>query len=221
MGKIQRVTVAERTTAELRQSILRSRIPQGTPLTEEAMADELGVSRTTMRQALNTLMMEGLLTRHSNTRILQVTKLSPDDIREIYRARRFLELGGIDAANQATTQQRQTLKQAMQELRQAAEMADPEPFVQADFKCHAAIVAFLGSRHLSEIHGLLMSKLRLGISQVTSDKQDNIESLAIHERFTQQILAGHLSEAKNDLAKRLEESERLVIGKSAVAKVSH
>lgn len=219
VSKIQRVTVAERTTVELRQSILRNRISQGTPITEEAMSEELGVSRTTMRQALNTLMMEGLLTRHPKTRVLQVTTLSPDDVRDIYRARRFLELGGIDAANEATFQQREALKEAMRELQQAAMADDPEAFVQADFQCHAAVVGFLGSRHLSETHGLLMSKLRLVISQVTSDKQDNMESLAIHEQFTQQILAGQLTEAKYDLASRLDDSERLVIGKSTTAEL--
>lgn len=212
--KIHRETVAERATAQLRRSILHSGLPPGTPVTEEAMSSQLGVSRTTMRQALNTLMHEGLLTRHPTTRVLEVTTLSQDDVQDIYRARRFLELGGIDAAKEASPQQLQQLELAVQDLRRAVESDDLEAFIHADFQCHAAIVAFLGSRHLSETHALLMSKLRIAIAHITSDEQDNLESLTIHEKFTQQILTGDLDAARKNLAHRLEESEHVVLGKA-------
>lgn len=211
MTKIRRETIADRTTAELRRSILHSELPQGTPVTEDAMSERLGVSRTTMRQALNTLLMEGLLTRNPTTRVLQVTTLSQDDVRDIYRARRFLELGGVDAAAVATPQQLERLQQAMRDLRRATETDDVAEFVRADFECHASIVAFLGSRHLSETHALLNSKLQIIIAQITMDKQDNVESLAIHEEFAKQILAGQLAEAHASLAARLAESERFVL----------
>lgn len=178
------------------------------------MSSQLGVSRTTMRQALNTLMHEGLLTRHPTTRVLEVTTLSQDDVQDIYRARRFLELGGIDAAKEASPQQLQQLELAVQDLRRAVESDDLEAFIHADFQCHAAIVAFLGSRHLSETHALLMSKLRIAIAHITSDEQDNLESLTIHEKFTQQILTGDLDAARKNLAHRLEESEHVVLGKA-------
>lgn len=215
MSKISRQTIGERTTAALRRNILSNRISPGTPITEDAMAEEFGVSRTTMRQVLNTLQMEGLLTRNPNTRILQVTTLTPDDVRDIYTARRFLELGGIESAADANAHQRQELEDALGELRRAAVSDQPEDFVDADFLCHAAIVSFLGSEHLSESHRLLMSKLRLQLSQVTDDAQDNLESLEIHERFTKHILDGRICEAKADLAERLDESERLVLERSA------
>lgn len=210
VSKIRRETVADRTTAELRQSILQSELPQGTPITEDAIAERLGVSRTTIRQALNTLLMEGLLTRHPTTRVLQVTTLTKGDVHDIYRARRFLELGGVDAATDAPPEQHDRLQQSIVDLRRATETDDVEAFVRADFDCHAAVVAFLGSRHLSETHTLLMSKLQIVIAQITMDKQDNLESLAIHEEFAKQILSGQLSEAHKSLAKRMDESEQFV-----------
>lgn len=215
MNKIRRETVAERTTANLRQAILSSGLPQGTPIVEDAVANDLGVSRTTVRQALNTLLLEGLLTRHPATRVLEVTTLSADEVRDIYRARRFLELGGIDAAGDASPQLLEHLEVAVEELRRVAGSEDPEAFVQADFRCHAAIVGFLGSRHLSDMHRLLMSKLRIVLAQITSDKQDNLDSLAVHEAFCRQILTGRLEEAKEHLARRMAASESIVLGRIA------
>jgi DNA-binding GntR family transcriptional regulator len=209
--KIRRETVTDKVIAELRQSILLSQLTPGTALTEEGMSEQLGVSRTTMRQALNTLMLEGLLTRHPTTRVLQVTTLGPDDVRDIYRARRFLELGGIDAADAAQPHQLDELRMAIARLEQAVRRDDLEGFVQADFDCHSAIVGFLGSHHLSEAYGLLVSKLRILISRVTLDAKDNYESLATHQEFVQQILSGDINGARASLELRLHESERVVL----------
>ena len=98
MGRIVRETVADRTVSLLRQQILDGELRPGDSVTEEAMVAELGVSRPTVRQALNTLHVSGLLTRHPSTRVLEVTTVTHEDIVEIYRARRFLELAGSDAA---------------------------------------------------------------------------------------------------------------------------
>lgn len=213
MSKIHRETVTERVTTELRQSILRGRLLQGTPVTEEAMAEQYGVSRPTLRQALNTLLLEGLLTRHPGTRVMEVTTLDHDDVRDIYRARRFLELGGIKAVATASAQQLEQLRLALQGLAKAVDADNLEAFIEADYDCHAAIVGFLGSRNLSEAHSLLMSKLRIAIAHVTVDKQDNLDSLKIHEEFTEKILAGRLEEAHQNLTQRLNESELTVLEK--------
>lgn len=222
MSKIQRETVAERTTAALRQSILLSTIPQGAAVTEEAMAEEFGVSRPTVRQALSALQLEGLLTRHPTTRVLQVTTLDSEDVRELYRGRRFLELGGVDAARDATPDQLQKLRDALQDLRDSVLLNnDLHAFVEADFRCHSAIVAFLGSRQLSETHAQLMSQLRIVIAHVTMDKHDNLESLSTHEEFAQQILSGHFAEARLSLSQRLKESEQNVLSITDARAAAH
>ena len=71
MTIIHRETVADKSVAALRDRIIAGELRPGTAVTEEAIAEELGVSRATVRQALNTLMLEGLLTRHPTTRVLR------------------------------------------------------------------------------------------------------------------------------------------------------
>src|SRR6266567_1835518 len=170
MTRIQRETVADKCAAILRDRILSGTVRPGTAVTEDAVAEDLGASRATIRQALNTLIFEGLLTRHPATRVLQVTTLRPEDVRDIYRARRFLELGGVDAAAHASPQELAAITDAVRDLEKTVADDDLPGLVQADFRCHAAVVALLGSHHLSAAHTHLMAKLRLVI---TASEQDN------------------------------------------------
>ena len=52
---IQRQTVASMTIEALRERILRGDYPEGEPLRQDALADELGVSRIPVREALRQL----------------------------------------------------------------------------------------------------------------------------------------------------------------------
>jgi DNA-binding GntR family transcriptional regulator len=210
LTKIRRQTVADDSVVVLRNRILDGELRPGCAVTEEAMAKELGVSRATMRQALNTLMLEGLLTRHATTRVLQVTTLSHSDLADIYRARRFLELGGVDAAATKSAEDLLPLKEAVHDMERAVDDGDLPAFVNADYRCHAEIVALLDSRYLSEAHALLMSKLRLAITQVTTDEQDNDEVLARHQQFRDYVLSGQIDEARANLVARLDEAEKAV-----------
>lgn len=155
MTKIGRETVTDKVATVLRDRILHGDLRPGTAVTEEAIGEELGVSRSTVRQALNTLLLEGLLIRHPTTRVLQVTELSElsgDNVWDIHRARRFLELGGVDAAADAPPEALARIREAVQELERSVVENDVNGFVAADFRCHAEVVALLGSQHLSAAH---------------------------------------------------------------------
>jgi len=214
MTRIQRETVADKSAAVLRDRILSGTLRPGTAVTEDAVADDLGVSRATVRQALNTLMLEGLLTRHPTTRVLQVTELSDEDVCDIYHARRFLELGGVDAAAHAPPEALARLADAVQELEKAVANNDALAFVKADYRCHAEIVAFLGSAHLSAAHAQLMSKLRLAITQVNVHKKGNEDDLAVHKEFLDLLTVGDTKRARKNLAKRFDVAERAVRGQA-------
>jgi DNA-binding GntR family transcriptional regulator len=217
MARIQRETVAEKSIVILRDRILSGTLIAGTAVTEEAIAEELGASRATIRQALNTLMVDGLLTRHPATRVLQVTTLSPEDVHDIYRARRFLELGGVDAAAHASTEQLARITDAVQDLEKAAHDSDVARFVQADIRCHTEVVALLGSHHLTAAHRNLMEKLRLVIT-ATEHRFDT--GLAVHKEFAQLLASGSIAQARANLAARLDEAEQAVADQAALLTTS-
>ena len=75
---------------ELRRAITTGRLRPGAPIRQDALAEELQVSRVPLREALKTLQGEGLV-RYEAHRGYFVETLSLDDLREVYRIRELLE----------------------------------------------------------------------------------------------------------------------------------
>jgi DNA-binding GntR family transcriptional regulator len=87
---IQRQTIASMTIEALRERILRGDYPEGEPLRQDALADELGVSRIPVREALRQLEAEGLVTFNPH-RGAVVSTLSLDEIVELFELRAEIE----------------------------------------------------------------------------------------------------------------------------------
>jgi DNA-binding GntR family transcriptional regulator len=87
---IQRQTIASLTVEALRERILRGDYPDGEPLRQDALADELGVSRIPVREALRQLEAEGLVTFNPH-RGAVVSSLSLDEIDELFELRADIE----------------------------------------------------------------------------------------------------------------------------------
>jgi DNA-binding GntR family transcriptional regulator len=84
-------------TQTLRQAILRGSLAGGQILRQESLANQLGVSRLPVREAIRQLSSEGLvqITAHRGA---VVAALSADDIREIYDIRVGLETTALRLA---------------------------------------------------------------------------------------------------------------------------
>lgn len=105
---------------QLKEAIIAHRLPPGTRLAEEALAEAFGVSRTPMRNVLRRLAYERLVVIERN-RGASVCSPTPEDAREVFEMRHILEdaaleravprftaedvarLRGIDAADTAAT----------------------------------------------------------------------------------------------------------------------
>jgi DNA-binding GntR family transcriptional regulator len=87
---IQRQTIAGMTIEALRERILRGDYPEGEPLRQDALADELGVSRIPVREALRQLEAEGLVTFNPH-RGAVVSSLSLGEIDELFELRADIE----------------------------------------------------------------------------------------------------------------------------------
>lgn len=87
---IQRQTVASMTLEALRERILRGDFPDGEPLRQDALADEFGVSRIPVREALRQLEAEGLVTFNPH-RGAVVSTLSLEEIHELFELRADIE----------------------------------------------------------------------------------------------------------------------------------
>ncbi len=138
---IQRQTVAGMTVVALRDRILRGDYPEGEPLRQDALAENLGVSRIPVREALRQLEAEGLVIFHPH-RGAVVSSLSLEEIDEIFELRadietdllrRAIPVMGSDELNRATD--------VLDEFEDALRAGEAGRWGQLNWHFHAALYA--------------------------------------------------------------------------------
>lgn len=88
--KVERRTIADATTDELRRRIISGELTDGEPLRQDMLAEEMGVSRIPVREALARLESEGLVASVPHKGAV-VTALSRNEILELFELRAMLE----------------------------------------------------------------------------------------------------------------------------------
>ena len=214
---IERLSTAERVADALREQLLSGAIAPGTPMRDVDLSARVGVSRTTVREALAVLAREGLLT-HSLHRGMEVARLAPADVRDIYAARRVIERAAAESLVANSAGSLEELERAFHDMTEATARRDRRRVVEADVAFHTALVATLGIRRLrTAIVGALM-ELRLVLS-VTDRANDDLDDQLRQHRKLLQLLRERSPEAVTALEEHLLHSEEMVC--AAVAAAEH
>jgi DNA-binding GntR family transcriptional regulator len=204
--QIRRSSTSEQVADAMRRMILRGELAPGTPLREVPLAESIGISRNTVREAVRVLARQGLVT-HSMHRGAMVTRLSEQDVADLYRVRRALETQAIDASAEATPEQLAGLGEAVQALERAAADGDWDRMVDADWSFHEHLVGFLGSRRLDSFFDTIQAELRLCLSILDRADDDPDDLVAEHRELRDLLLAGERHRCREVLCSRLDDSE--------------
>ncbi|MET4575753.1 GntR family transcriptional regulator [Ottowia thiooxydans] len=184
--------------SRIKQLILDNELAPGAQVLEQTLADQLGLSRTPVRDALTRLSQEGLLEvvpRHG----IRVLPMSPDDMREIYEVLIALE----PAATEMLTLRRPSkeeiapLIEACEAMEQALEDDDLPRWATADARFHSSLIGLCGNRRLATMvsgvweqsHRARMFTLRLRAKPVQSTRE--------HREIVEAILAGDAAKARD------------------------
>ena len=97
----------EQVYRRVREAILEGEIPPGSAMSQVALADELGVSRTPLREALRMLQCEGLVDAQANRRVT-VKPISATDLEELVVMRVALETEADPALRQPALARRRS-----------------------------------------------------------------------------------------------------------------
>jgi DNA-binding GntR family transcriptional regulator len=138
---VQRQTIASMTVAALRERILRGDYPEGEPLRQDALADELGVSRIPVREALRQLEAEGLVTFNPH-RGAVVSSLSLDEIDELFELRAEIECDLLRRAiPQMNAEQLERATEVLDEFQDALHAGEATRWGPLNWHFHAALYA--------------------------------------------------------------------------------
>lgn len=140
VSRIEPRTLKENVTEALRQSIINGQLAPGTEINQVGIANQLGVSRGPVREALGQLEQEGLV--HSVPyKGVFVTPLTRRHVEELYSVRIVLEVLAVERAiDRITDANLRELTQIIDEMREAARAEDLPALMQADLAFHEHLV---------------------------------------------------------------------------------
>lgn len=206
VAEINRVSVADQVASILRQRILNGELPPGTPLQEVPTAASLGVSRNTMREATRILSFEGLLKRSAH-RGVTVSRLSTEDVAEIYQLRHLMEIPAVLAAAPSDSDVLAELKNALEGYERAVREADWVLAVRFDLQFHTLLIRFHRNSRLESFYQKLIGELRMGMVLVDRSHDDPGRLVPVHRKMYDFLIAGELQACAKVLAQHLRDSE--------------
>ena len=204
-----RSSTAERVSGVLRERIIEGSLPPGLRLSEDVISQALGVSRNTLREAFRLLAHERLLVHELNRGVF-VRRLTPEDLTDLFRIRRMIELGAVQSVGVIPPDQLTALRAAVDQAREAATEDRWGDVGTANMRFHQSIAHLAGSPRIAEVMDQVLAELRL-VFHVMADPQRfhepyierNAEILRLLEAgataASVEALAGYLDDAEEQL----------------------
>ena len=145
----------------LRDQIFAKQLAPGSWLDEQSLADQFGISRTPMREAIKALASEGLVTMKIR-RGAYVTEVNRSDLEQIFTVLSLLEgQAAKEAALKATEDELNLLDHLHHRLETAAADRDIEQFFEINGKFHELIQQIAGNRWMNGVIDDLRKVLKL------------------------------------------------------------
>ncbi len=156
---IARSTLPQVAAERLRTLIIEGALAPGVRLNERELSEQLGVSRTPLREAFRLLAAEGLVVQLPN-RGVQVVALSPDDVRDAFEVMASLEgLAGELAARRVTDADIADLERLQGELEKAHVARDLPGYYRTNRAIHDRIGTIAGNPLLVQTCRTLNARL--------------------------------------------------------------
>jgi DNA-binding GntR family transcriptional regulator len=201
-----RATIAERVALSLRDDILRGTLRAGTALREEELAKQFDISRHVVREVLRLLAADGMA-NYSSFRGSRVVLLSTDDVREIYQARRFIELHSLEKPNGLP--ELLQLQNIHKSFVQAVKQRQWSEAFDLDLAFHAVLVEVNQNKSISEWHSSLTRRLRLAHLISPMFQEEGLKrSIAEHAAIVQAVATGELAKVRTALEIHLRNAEQ-------------
>src|SRR5690554_402538 len=207
-------TLRERLVAALRKAVLEATLPPGSRLVETKWAEQLGVSRGPLREAIFELVKEGLL-EQVPFRGTVVRSLSVEDIQEIYSFRTLLESFAFRLVwEKRTPEYFRMLDSRHRALNYSIYAGDQQQAITREMDLHGLVYEFSKHRSLIESWNLMRGRLHF---YFTLHQQAHKRSAALpdaHDRYVElskgQDLDAMLQEVEEHMRRGLDTLEAFV-----------
>ncbi len=209
-SKPSRLSLADQVAIELREDIIGGRLIPGMPLIESELVNAYNVSRNTVREALHQLGREGLASYVRNKGVM-VRRMGVDDVRDLFKARRTLELQAVAASQPLSDYQWSLMGDAIEAAQLAQERENWQAFGTHSLHFHQHIVGLMGSALFDDFFAKVAAQMRLVFANAPSEEGFQKPWLE-RDRHIHALLGNGLkAQAEHALSSYLEDSESVLL----------
>lgn len=189
----------------IRAAIVEGQLAFGEQLSEAALALNLGISKTPVREALLRLKLDGLVDIQPQRGTFVFT-LAPEEVRELTAFRQIVE---SEALALAMRRDRRGLVQSLKDnlSRMPKRDSDPRRVHALDTEFHELIVAASGNRHLGAAYALVGHRIEALRYRLPVDDRQVEHCQQNHRRIVAQIATGDVRRAQAVLREHVESTQ--------------
>lgn len=167
-GKQIGVSQSEHARSTLFQAIVQGRVPPGQHLSEQPIADAIGVSRISVRDAIRQLEAAGLVSIYPH-RGAYTVRLDPQDIEEIFSLRTSLEVLAIKlVARNASRTDLARLEDVVDKMRTIETGDDRYSASQVDTEFHSILMEVSGHARAFDAWKRMNAQITMAVYQAAS-----------------------------------------------------
>ena len=195
----------------LRKAILTGTLKPGERWMEVHLANNLGVSRTPIREAIRKLELEGLVIMipRRGAEVAQITEKSLKDVLEVRRA---LDALSVElACDRITEEELGTLKKACDDFEKAVRGKDVSVIAKADVALHDIIVKATGNQRLQQLVNNLAEQMYRYRFVYIKDESQHDKLIAEHKEIFESIAGRDKERAARAAKVHIDNQEKSII----------
>ena len=160
VARIERPTLHNVVVSRIRDMIIEGQLPSGVRIHEGQVGQQLGVSRTPLREALKVLANEGLVELIPN-RGATVRKLTAKDVKDMLTVLGSLEsLAGPMTCENASDEEVRAVRRLHDEMLTYYAVRDRLQYFKRNQQIHAALISLSGNESLALVHDILQTRMK-------------------------------------------------------------
>ena len=195
----------------IRQSILSGQWKIGELYNEKAIAADLGISRTPVREALLELASQDLII-FLPRRGLMINRFTRRDVDEIFEVRKAIELAAVEKIVKTSPPfDLFEIEESLLNQRKAVRQKDYLAFMEADRLFHTAISELTNNRRIIAILDNIRDMIHVMGAKALALEGRALEVIEEHQTICEAVKKGNIEEARRAMAFHLDQSKGAVV----------
>jgi DNA-binding GntR family transcriptional regulator len=195
----------------IRQSILSSQWKIGELYNEKAIAADLGISRTPVREALLELASQDLII-FLPRRGLMVNRFTRRDVDEIFELRKAIEMAAVEKIVKTSPPfDLFEIEESLLNQRKAVKQKDYLAFMEADRLFHTSFSEMTNNRRLIAILENIRDMIHVMGAKALALEGRALKVIEEHQTIFEAVKKGNIQEARRSMAYHLDQSKEAVV----------